>query len=494
MKTRTILSLITLFAVIALLSIRASAQVTLYGLTTYGGDYMQGTIFSVTPSGDFKTFASLNPTFAANPDGSLLYASDHNFYATSMNGGYADSCTVFRCAPDGILTTMINLDSVWGSSAPTGNSLIQGKDGNLYGMTTSGGPYNGGVIFTLQLSGQYSALHFFDSAGGANPYGSLIQTPDGNLWGMTNKGGTYDSLQYDSLYYYMNNGDGTIFHCTTSGTFVSVFKFNDSTGTAPYGDLLLANDGNFYGLTSSGGRYSLGTLFRYTPSGQFTKLVDFNGTNGGSPYGSLIQGTDGNLYGLTSMMGDSVYDGGTLFSCSLSGNLTTLVNFDSATGMSPQGTLCQASDGNFYGIAPVGGQYGFGTVFQYSSSGGLKKLVDFSGETGYYSIYIYGSGLALGKLIEVDNLPAGLTELTHINGAGVYPNPNNGQFTLRLSGADYPELLEVYNSLGQKVFTSMLTSQTNNISITDQPNGIYFYRVISQAGEPINEGKLVLTK
>lgn len=477
----------TFVAAVLLFSTRVSAQV-LYGLTSAGGDYLAGTIFSITPSGDFKTFASLNPTFAATPYGSLLYASDNNFYASSVDGGYGGSCTIFKCDHNGMLTTMINLDSVWGSSEPQGNSLLQAMDGNLYGMTTMGGPNTYGVIFKLQLSGQYSALHFFNDTDGATPYGSLIQTKDGNLWGMTS-GGRGDSLSL---------GYGNIFRCTPSGVYTPVFYFNDSDGATPYGDLLLANDGNFYGLTSAGGLYGTGVLFRYSPtSNTYTKLVDFNGTNGAYPTGSLIQATDGKLYGLTS--GQQYYYSyypdstngsySTLFSCTLSGNLTTLVYFnDSINGLLPLGTLSQASDGNLYGMTSYGGKYNLGTIFQYSLSNHFNKLVDFSGETGYNPMY--------GKLIEVDNLPAGLTEISHIQGTGLFPNPNNGQFTVRLSANSNYSSMEVYNTLGQKVFTSALQPGIvdNSINLSSEPNGVYLYRVLDATGNIISNGKFVIQK
>ncbi len=77
--------------------------------------------------------------------------------------------------------------------------------------------------------------------------GSLTKTQDSMLWGMTTKGGS--------------NNFGSIFHCTTSGAFTSVFSFDSTNGYYPNGDLLFANDGNFYGLTSKGGKHNKGTLF-----------------------------------------------------------------------------------------------------------------------------------------------------------------------------------------------------------------------------------------
>jgi uncharacterized repeat protein (TIGR03803 family) len=68
--------------------------------------------------------------------------------------------------------------------------------------------------------------------------------------------------------------------------------------------LLLAADGNFYGVTNNGGdaNCNCGTVFRVTPSGLLTTLHAFTGgaTDGSNPYwASLTQGSDGTIYGTT---------------------------------------------------------------------------------------------------------------------------------------------------------------------------------------------------
>ncbi|HXB11981.1 MAG TPA: choice-of-anchor tandem repeat GloVer-containing protein, partial [Bacteroidia bacterium] len=472
MKTKdTSLNTIIVAILILAFSSFTEGQVILYGLTSSGGTSNMGTVFSITPTGNLNVISNLNSIYAAMPNGSLLYASDGKFYASSLEGGYNDSCTIFSCTANGTLATVINLDSVWGSSMPLGNSLIQGMDGNLYGMTYQGGPIKdsmfieNGVIFKLQLSGQYTALHFFNDTDGAKPAGSLIQTADGNLWGMTTSGGAY--------------GSGTIFHCTTSGTFTSVFSFSISDGTNPYGDLFLANDGNFYGMTSTGGAHNFGTLFRYTPLGTFTKLFDFNDTNGAYPYGSLIQANDGNLYGLTSYGGtvyggthyDSVYHDtvngamsyGTLFKCTLSGTLTTLVSFNDTNGADPFGTLIQASDGNLYGMTYQGGLADSGTAFKYPLSGTLSTVYKFGAYSGYTPMY--------GKLIEVDHLLS-IDELTNANAVKIYPNPNTGFFNVQLSPNNNKSSIEVYDLLGQQVYQAPLNKATTQLDLANNASGI----------------------
>nr|WP_262511747.1 malectin domain-containing carbohydrate-binding protein [Adhaeribacter pallidiroseus] len=53
--------------------------------------------------------------------------------------------------------------------------------------------------------------------------------------------------------------------------------------------MVQASDGNFYGMTSKGGKNRAGTLFRITTGGKFSVLRHFNLiTDGGTPLGSLI--------------------------------------------------------------------------------------------------------------------------------------------------------------------------------------------------------------
>src|SRR5437762_3688775 len=73
---------------------------------------------------------------------------------------------------------------------PSG-SLMQASDGKLYGMTSSGGSSDNGVIFSYDLSSTiYTRLNEFDNINGGNPLGSLIQATDGKLYALTNRGGS----------------------------------------------------------------------------------------------------------------------------------------------------------------------------------------------------------------------------------------------------------------------------------------------------------------
>src|ERR1700730_1697177 len=90
----------------------------------------------------------------------------------------------------------------------------------------------------------------------------------------------------------------------------------------------------------------------------FATLTNFDGTNGASAAEtSLIQGADGNFYGVAEVGGAN--SAGTVFRVTPSGVLTTLYTFCSQTnctdGSIPSGGLVQSSNGNFYGVTVEGG-------------------------------------------------------------------------------------------------------------------------------------------
>ncbi len=66
----------------------------------------------------------------------------------------------------------------------------------------------------------------------------------------------------------------------------------------------------------------------------FTTLHSFDSTDGANPAAALIQATNGHLYATT--FGGGVDDGGTVFSITLGGTLSTLHNFSySDDGLGP---------------------------------------------------------------------------------------------------------------------------------------------------------------
>jgi len=255
-------------------------------------------------------------------------------------------------------------------------------------------------------------------ADGGHPLAGLVQGSDGNFYGTANLGGAF--------------GAGTVYKITPGGTLTALYSFCSQSGCAdgsyPAGALVQGSDGNFYGTTSQGGAHGYGTVFKITPSGTLTTLYSFGSQSGdgGGPLDTLAQGTDGNFYGTTSYGGANPGPngaGGTVFSITPDGTLTTLYSFCSQNGCTdgatPYAGLLQGSDGNFYGTTEYGGANnpapycmgpgkcirGAGTVFKINASGTLTTLYSFCSQGGALpgggractdGIYPY-AGLVQGK-------------------------------------------------------------------------------------------------
>src|SRR5215831_4589065 len=218
-----------------------------------------------------------------------------------------------------------------------------------------------GATAVGSLAQTVSTLFSFDGTDGANPFGGLIQATDGNFYGTTYDGGTSGNC---------SGGCGTVFKITPKGVLTKLHSFHFTDGAQPYAGLIQTTNGNFYGTTSGGGTGSAcvlgcGTVFKITPEGVLTTLHNFDFTDGAIPLGGLIQATDGNFYGATINGGKGSACGGcgTVFKITPEGVLTTLHNFDGTDGANPLGALLQATDGDFYG-ATVVSVFSPGTVFK----------------------------------------------------------------------------------------------------------------------------------
>jgi len=277
-----------------------------YGMTTGGTTNPGGSAFKVTPEGVETVLYSFDkdPTDGSYPIGNLIQGSDGNFYGVTSNGSQYMAGTVFKLTSSGTETVLHRfLENGPDGVYPTG-SLIQANDGNFYGLTQKGGPggpFGAGTIFKITPNGTESVLHFFaGGADGLQPVGSLIQASDGNLYGMTRMGGA-GNFAYG----------GTVFRITLSGTFSVVYSFGSgpTDGIRPglFANLVQASDGNFYGTTDEGGSSNNGIIFRITPDGTETVLYSFIGdpTVRDISASPLIQSRNGNLYGVTLTGGTS---------------------------------------------------------------------------------------------------------------------------------------------------------------------------------------------
>lgn len=328
-----------------------------------------------------STVETILHSFGSGTDGSqpaqLIQARDGNFYGVTAAGGANGNGTVFRITPAGVETVLYSFSA---SGVPDGRNpiggLVEGGDGNFYGLTEFGGIYQVGILFRITPSGYQSYFYSFGrySTDGQFPTGSLVLGTDGNFYGTTLAGGTGDANGMDAA--------GTVFQVTPLDAEKVLGSFGYETIDSSPSSLMQAKNGNFYG-TAEGGEYGGGTVFTITPQGAETVLGSFgaHALDGREPVGGLIEGSDGNFYGTTINGGST--NTGTLFRVTPAGDITYLYDFKTGTyGSTPMAGLIQANDGNFYGTTSLGGENNTGIIYHLSLSGVVSTLYSFGPSTG----------------------------------------------------------------------------------------------------------------
>ncbi|HEY3638029.1 MAG TPA: choice-of-anchor tandem repeat GloVer-containing protein [Rhizomicrobium sp.] len=320
--------------------------------------------------------------FAGPPgDGSFPYnpvtiGPGGTIYGATNLGGSANSGIIFKLAKDGTETLLHSFDGGSGGSDPNAGVTLDPKTGNIYGTATFGGGEgcrNGcGVFYELAADGTYTVIHSFTGGSdGENPAGSLVRDRQGNYYGLATSGGP--------------NGGGMVFKYTGKGGLKVLHGFGGSDGFQPQGSLLLDKSGTLYGVTESGGADDYGVVYRLGTNGKgFSVLYSFTGgADGGYPSGGLASDKAGNLYGATNLAGNGQDPNGTVFRLAPDGSVTTLYVFTGgADGGYPAGDVLQ-SGGKIYGTTTGGGADQDGVVYAVDAvKGGEKVVHSFTGDDG----------------------------------------------------------------------------------------------------------------
>lgn len=127
------------------------------------------------------------------------------------------------------------------------------------------------------------------------------------------------------------------------------------------------------------------------------------------------------------------------------------------------------------------------------------------------ALEVYNSTLyAGGQFDSADGVPANHiaslvsipTSVTAINAiattVSVYPNPSSGIFNFQINNSQLTMdnagiEIDIYNILGEKVHSQFsIVNSTLSIDISNQPVGIYIYKILSGEGRLISCGRIVV--
>jgi uncharacterized repeat protein (TIGR03803 family) len=412
----------------------------LYSTAPKGGTCC-GAVFQITPAGKLKNIHNFTGSNndGAFPQGGVTLGTDGNFYGTTYEGGSVTAGAVFKVTQGGSATTLYSFTGGSDGAYPYAPP-VEGNDGNFYGTTTAGGNTKVcgsgcGTIYKITPAGALTTLYQFDITNGYAPYGPLVLGTDGNFYGTTTFGTSANA--------------GVVFKISPAGKFTLLYSFDNTHGESPFAGLVQGADGNFYGTTIYGGSTGGGVVFKITRSGTLTVVHTMNGTTDGArPYGGLVLASDGNFYGANAYGGtvnSNCADGcGTFFKMTPKGAYSVLYKFDYTTGATPEITPFQHTTGVVYGESPVGGtgnvnpctagNCGVFYSWKNTSLPAFVRMLTYSGKVSR-TIEFLGQGFVKGKTtVSFNGTAAKPTVVSATLTAPVPDGATTGPVTVTTSG------------------------------------------------------------
>jgi uncharacterized repeat protein (TIGR03803 family) len=353
----------------------------LYGTSVEGGDFQSGNVFQLTPT---RTGWTLNVlySFTSGRDGGEPYKGvtldgHGNLYGTTVTGG-SGGCE----GGCGVVYKLTHAHGRWKESviysftgrsdgSGPGSPVVFDKQGNLFGTAPVGGAKALGTIYELRPkkdgTWKLQVVHTFTGGndGAGGSAGRLLFDNQGNIYGVATSGGAYGS----GTAYQLSPGQHGKWKLKT----LYAFKGQPDAGF-PYGGLIRDSAGNLYGTTYYDGKNDIGAVYELSPAGGKWKervLHSFaDGSDGSESLSTLVADAAGNLYGTTIKGGDSGCDCGTIFKVAVGAKGSRKVSVVHRFKGAPDGAylyagLVSGSAGQFYGITLQGGSANIGTIFKF---------------------------------------------------------------------------------------------------------------------------------
>ena len=353
---------------------------------------------------------------------------------------------------------------------------------------------NGQVNAIAVYGGNLVAGGDFSTAGGNAA--SNIAVWNGTAWAAL---GTGTNGSVSSLVVYQGNLIAAGSFTTAGGNAANYIAVWNGTAWAALGSGL---NGTVNALDTADNLLYVGGYFSTAGGNAASNIASWNGT----AWATLGSGMNNSVYSLT-IYGGKLVAGG--YFTTAGGNAANYIASWSGTTWSAIGsglpgivTNLAAINNTLYAVpnyVSTNAQKWNGTSWSV-----IPGVLDSVYALGVYRGNLYaGGGFRFIGSTQVNyvaelmdsNSSAGINTISSLNAeAAIFPNPNNGAFTIELKSAQLPikNTVEVYNMLGEKIFTGNLNSANTQIKLSNAGEGMYLYRIISENGNLVSQGKLII--
>ncbi len=378
------------------------------------------------------------------------------------------------------------------------NIYITGKFGNL-------------VDFDPDTSIQYNL-----TSNGKSDIFILKLDIDGNFLWVKNLGGNLDDVSHSIAL----NNFGEIY---ITGYFQGNVDFNPDTliafnlNSKAAGDMFilkLGNNGEFIWAKGFGGNlWTVPSSIVVDNSGNIYTTGKFWGTSDFNPAPELFQLTSAGASDIFILklnnsgnflwaknFGDTSYDDGRSSAVDPFGNIYITGSFQetvdfthgtqkfklTALASTSMFILKLDSSGNSIWAQNIGQNgYAFGNSLSLRANGDLYstgkfgKTADFDPGSDAFNLFDNNSSGDI-FVLKLSQPTAGMVENDNTTNIKIYPNPTNNSVNIDIQKQIDKVNIEIYNSIGELIAKQSLVKGQNIIELSNQANGLYFIKVISE--------------
>lgn len=190
--------------------------------------------------------------------------------------------------------------------------------------------------------------------------------------------------------------------------------------------------------------------------------------------------------------------GSNVFAGNISGTPVLYQSFDNGANWVPSGTSVLGANNAVYALAIHGNK-----IFAGTELGGVFLSTDNGANWTTFNNGFLNCGLNVRSFAFIGNeifagtdcgvwkldLTVGITEAKESSDIEIYPNPNNGLFSIKSESKI--STIEILNTIGEKIYSTHINSNKAEIDLRIHSKGVYFYKVKSDK-QFLKTGKIIV--